>query len=132
MPYEKLNQENIHEMVREFYTVILKDDMLGPFFTKALGDDLDKGKWPEHFQTLYDFWILMMLGTPGYNGDPFPPHAFLGQLTNENFEHWLELFKEVTSKMFVPEIADKFYKKASILATQFIDNLGINDEDDDW
>ena len=118
-------------MVHDFYSIILKDDELGPFFTRALGDDIENGKWPEHFQTLLDFWILMMIGRPGYNGDPFPPHAFLGRLTRENFEHWLVLFKEVVYRLYTQEIGDKFYKKATILAEQFIDNLGIDDEDDD-
>ena len=131
MPYDTVDREKIQEMVRDFYSIILKDEMLSPFFTKALGDDLKNGKWPEHFNTLDDFWVLMMLGVPGYNGDPFPPHAFLGQLSNENFEHWLELFHEVVYRLFDTSIADKFYKKASILAEQFIDNLGINDEDED-
>ncbi|MDF1880116.1 group III truncated hemoglobin, partial [Sulfurimonas sp. MAG313] len=95
MAFDTVDADNIQIMVHDFYGIILKDDILGPFFTKALGDDLKNGKWPEHFQTLIDFWVLMMIGRPGYNGDPFPPHAFLGQLTREHFEHWLKLFKEV-------------------------------------
>lgn len=131
MPYDTLDRDTIRFMVKDFYSIILKDDSLGPFFTKALGKDLSMGKWPEHFQTLEDFWVLMMMGKSGYNGDPFPPHAFLGPLSRENFEHWLELFHEVVYRLFVQNIADKFYKKAQILAEQFIDNLGIDDEDDD-
>ena len=130
MAYETVDVENIQIMVRDFYAIILKDDVLGPFFIKALGADLEKGKWPEHFQTLYDFWTLMMIGRPGYNGDPFPPHAFLGRLTRENFEHWLALFDDVVHRLYKQEIGDKFYKKATILAEQFIENLGIDDDDD--
>ncbi len=130
MPYSTIDREKIQEMVRDFYAIVLKDDVLSPFFTKALGDDVKNGKWPEHFHTLDDFWVLMMMGESGYNGDPFPPHAFLGPLSREIFEHWLELFHEVVYRLFVPEIADRFYKKATILAEQFIENLGIEDEDD--
>jgi truncated hemoglobin YjbI len=50
----------------------------------------------------------------------------------EPFERWLKLFKEATDKYFVPELAEKFYKKADILAEQFIENLGIDDDDEDW
>jgi len=131
MPLDVANADNIRIMVRDFYAIILKDDMLSPIFTKALGDNLNGGKWSEHFNTLDSFWILMMVGAPGYNGDPFPPHAFLGPLSNEHFERWLELFHEVVYRLFIPEIADKFYRKAEILAAQFIDNLGINDDEDD-
>jgi len=131
MLYEKVDRESIREMVHTFYAVILKDDVLGPIFTKALGADLKNGKWPEHFQTLEDFWVLMMTGAPGYGGDPFPPHAFLGGLTREMFEKWLVLFKATIYDMYVPAVGDKFYKKAEILSEQFIDNLGIDDDDDD-
>ena len=73
----------------------------------------------------------MMTGKKGYGGDPFPPHAFLGQMYRETFERWLELFKETVNRLFAKEIAEKFYYKADVLAEQFIDNLGIDDEDDD-
>ncbi len=131
MPYDTVDRGKIEEMVHEFYAIILKDDLVGPVFIKALGNDINNGKWYEHLQTLYNFWILMMTGKTGYGGHPYPPHAFLGPLTPEMFERWLEIFNEVVHRYFVPEIADKFYKKADVLADQFMDNLGLNDEDDD-
>ena len=131
MPYDTVDRGKIEQMVREFYTIVLKDDILSPIFVKALGDDLNNGKWYEHLNTLYNFWMQMMTGVSPYQGHPFPPHAFLGPLTEEHFERWLKLFRETVYRLFVPEIADKFYKKANILAEQFMDNLGINDEDDE-
>ena len=130
MPYKEVNRENIKIMVREFYGIILKDDMLAPFFINALGDDLSVGKWPEHFHTLDAFWILMMTGERGYGGNPFPPHAFLGSLSRENFEQWLRLFKEVVYRLYISEIADKFYKKADILAENFMLNLDVDEEEE--
>ncbi len=133
MPYDTVDRGSIEAMVRQFYGTVLKDDILAPIFIKALGDDLNNGKWYEHLNTLYKFWDLMMTGQRGYNGDPFPPHAFLGPLTREHFERWLELFKATVDELFIPEIANKFYEKADKLAEQFIDNLSIDDdEDDDW
>jgi len=129
--YDTVDRTNIHQMVREFYALVLKDDLLSPFFIKALGDDLKNGKWHEHLHTLDNFWLLMMTGKKGYGGDPFPPHAFLGPLSVESFERWLELFKGTVSKLFIPQIADKFYMKAEVLAGIFMENLGMNDEDDD-
>jgi len=131
MPYDVIDRESIKSMVHDFYSKILQDALLGPIFTRALGDDLSKGKWLEHFGTLDSFWLMIMTGKRGYNGDPFPPHAFLGPLEHEHFEIWLKLFKETVSEFYTPELAAKFYRKADILATQFIENLGIDDEDDD-
>ena len=131
MPYDTVDRGKIEEMVRKFYGTVLKDKMLAPIFVKSLGDDLNNGKWHEHLNTLYKFWDLMMTGKRGYGGDPFPPHAFLGLTSAEPFERWLELFKETADELFIPELAGKFYSKANKLADQFIDNLGINDEDED-
>lgn len=129
--HEIVDRVTINQMVREFYATVLKDDLLSPFFTKALGDDLKNGKWHEHLHTLDNFWLLMMTGKKGYGGDPFPPHAFLGPLSEETFERWLKLFKETVSRLFIPEIADKFYLKAQKLAEIFMENLGVHDDDDD-
>lgn len=131
MPYDTVDRGKIEEMVRRFYGTVLEDDMLAPIFIKSLGNDLNNGKWYEHLNTLYKFWDLMMTGQRGYGGDPFPPHAFIGPLNREMFERWLELFKETVNELFVPEIANKFYSKADRLAEQFIDNLGIDDEDEE-
>lgn len=131
MLYEVVDRETVDKMVREFYTRILQDEMVGPYFTRKLGEDLNKGKWPEHITTLDNFWLLMMNGERGYPGNPFPAHAFIGRLYHETFDRWLELFHGVVYEMFIPDIADKFYEKAEILAEIFIDNLGLNDEDED-
>jgi hemoglobin len=131
MLYDSVDRGKIEKMVREFYALVLKDEMVGPYFIKALGDDLKNGKWYEHLHTLDRFWLLMMTGERGYWGDPFPPHAFIGPLYPETFERWLKLFHEVVYRLFVPEIADRFYKKAEILAEQFMENLDIDGEDED-
>ena len=131
MPFDTVDRPEIEIMIREFYARILKDETVGPYFIRALGDDLNSPKWYEHFNTLYNFWVLIMTGRRGYGGDPYPPHAFIGKLYPETFERWLEIFHEVVCEYFTPDIAEKFYKKAEILAEQFMDNLGVNDEDDD-
>lgn len=131
MPYDTVDRGKIEDMVREFYSIVLKDELLAPIFIKSLGDDLKNGKWYEHLNTLTRFWLLMMTGEKGYPGDPFPPHAFLGPLYRETFERWLELFNMTVHRLFIPEIAEKFYTKADRLAEQFMENLGVDDEDDD-
>ncbi|SFV64938.1 Truncated hemoglobins [hydrothermal vent metagenome] len=131
MLIDEVDRGSIEKMVRHFYAVLIEDDLVGPYFIRALGDDLSNDKWYEHFQTLNKFWLMMMTGEKGYMGDPFLPHVFIGQLYPETFERWLKLFKEVISEFFVPEIADKFYRKAEILSAQFIENLELEDEEED-
>lgn len=122
---DTVDRASIERMVRQFYATILKDEIVGPYFIKALGDDLKNDKWYEHFKTLDSFWLMLMTGERGYMGDPFLPHVFIGELYAETFERWLELFHETVHQFFVPEIAEKFYKKAEILSEQFMENLEI-------
>ena len=115
--------------------MLIKDDLVGPFFIKALGPDLKNDKWYEHFRTLDKFWLMLMTGEPGYTGDPFGPHAFLRGLSPETFERWLKLFDEHIRKYYTTEVADKFYKKVDILSEQFMQRLEIGKyevEDDEY
>jgi len=130
MPYDKVDRPAIEKMVREFYAVIIKDDLVGPYFIRFLGNDLKNDKWYEHLHVLDEFWTLMMTGESNYKGHPFPPHVFIGPLDVETFERWLKIFHEVVYGLFVTEIADEIYKKAQLAAEQFIENLGLDDEDD--
>ena len=125
-----VNRGTIETMVRQFYATIIKDDIVGPYFIRALGSDLKNDKWYEHFNTLDRFWLMMMNGEDGYWGDPFPPHAFIGELYPQTFERWLKLFRQTVSDLFIPEIADKFYKKAEILAERFMEYLEVGEEED--
>jgi len=118
-------------MVRSFYALIIQDDIVGPFFIRALGSNLKNDKWHEHYRTLDDFWLMLMNGEPGYMGDPFGPHAFLGELDPQKFERWLKVFDGHIRQLYVPKIADKFYKKAEILAAQFMERLEITGEEDE-
>ena len=125
MPYDTVDRVTVEKMVRTFYAMLIKDDMVGPYFIKVLGSDLKNDKWYEHFRTLDNFWLMMMNGEPGYTGDPFGPHVFIGELYPETFERWLKRFGEHVNEYFIPEIADKFYKKGEILADQFMQRLEI-------
>ncbi len=122
----EVDRRSVEPMVRSFYAMLVKDDLVGPFFIKALGDDLKNDKWYEHYRTLDNFWLMMMTGERGYMGDPFLPHVFIGNLTVETFDRWLELFNKHVHEHFVPEIAEKFYKRAEVLSRKFMQWLHID------
>ncbi len=125
MLFDTIDRNSVHTMVRQFYVTLLEDDLVSHYFIKALGDDLNNEKWKDHLNTLDNFWLMMMTGKGGYGGHPFPPHAFIGELYPETFERWLKLFKETLHQFFIPEIAERFYIKSTILAKQFMRNLDI-------
>ena len=132
MLVDTVDRGHVEKLVRHFYAAILEDDILRPFFVGKLGEDFNGSRWYEHLRLLDNFWMMMMTGERGYMGDPFPAHAFIGNLTPESFERWLQLFRKSLDHFFTPELADKFYRKAEILAAQFIENLSLGEDDDDY
>ena len=136
MIQDTVDRETVAKMVRHFYAAILEDEILRPYFVRKLGEDFTGTRWENHLKILDNFWMKMMTGRAGYQGDPFPSHAFIGQMYPETFEQWLKLFKVTINQFFVPEIADKFYRKADILAEQFMQYLEIgkyaDDEEEDY
>jgi len=122
---DEINQENVEKMVKMFYAKVIKDEEIGYFFTNILGDNLENEHWKEHRETLTNFWLSMMGQGGAYNGNPFMPHTALKGLNREKFSRWLELFHKVVSKIFNEEIASAFKDRSSMVATNFMRNLGV-------
>lgn len=120
-----LNRENINKLVITFYTAVLENEKLAPFFIEHLGIDMNNETWATHMQLLTDFWSTLVMGVDDYKGFPFPPHAQMSGLDRESFETWIKLFFESVDNVFTEEIASKFKEKSSIIASNFMRNLGI-------
>jgi hemoglobin len=127
---EVIDRESVGKLVRSFYRKIIDDEVVGPYFIRALGANQKNDKWYEHFVTLDRFWLMVMTGEEGYRGSPFVPHAMLPDLTKEKFERWLELFSETLNEVYVEEVATKFHAKAAFLAQQFLELLADEDEEE--
>jgi len=125
MPANEITRENIEEMVMNFYRRVLKDDVVGPFFIAKLGDDMNSEYWQPHLKLLVDFWASIALGDPSYRGNPFAPHMSLGELKRETFEQWLTLFYATLDEVYEPQIANQFKERSSIIAGNFMRNLGL-------
>jgi hemoglobin len=84
--------EEISEMVRRFYQDVAQDQLLGPLF-----NDVAQVDWSEHLPKLAAFWCRALLGTAGYDGNPFRSHSEVhgrSPFTVAHFERWLQLFAE--------------------------------------
>ncbi len=125
MPVNEITKENIETMVINFYRRVLKDDIVGPFFIAKLGDDMTNEYWEPHLELLVNFWASIALGDASYRGNPFAPHMYLGELSREIFEQWLKLFFETLDEVYEPGVADQFKERSSIIAGNFMRNLGL-------
>lgn len=125
MQAQEITPENIRTLVMSFYSKIIKDDIVGPFFIAKLGDDMESEHWKTHLETIVGFWSSLAFGTPKYSGNLFLPHTQLGDLKRETFERWLKLFGETLDEVYVEAIAQKFKERATIIAGNFMRNLQI-------
>ncbi len=126
MPANEITKENIKTLVMSFYTKVLKDDIVGPFFIAKLGEDMKNEHWEPHLELLVNFWASIALGDGSYRGNPFAPHMYLGELSREVFQQWLKLFFATLDDVYEPHKADFFKERSSIIAGNFMRNLGIN------
>ena len=112
-------------MVVKFYTVVLKDETVGPFFIEKLGDNLGTFLWETHIELLTNFWASIALGDTAYRGNPFAPHTRLQGLKRETFDQWLILFFGVVDKIYTPEVSSQFKERSTIIAGNFMRNLNL-------
>ena len=132
MLIETIDRASIEKMVRQFYSNVVKDEVVGAFFINALGDDMKNDKWYEHLITLDNFWLGLLLEEGRYMGDPLLPHVFLAGLTPEIFEQWLKIFRATLDEIYTPSNVRNIYGKAKALSTRFINDLELDEEDDDY
>ena len=121
----EITRDNIESMVMNFYRRVLQDDLVGPFFIAKLGDDMTNEYWEPHLKLLIDFWASIALNDASYRGNPFAPHMYLGELSREVFEQWLKLFFATLDEVYEPQVADQFKERSSIIAGNFMRNLGL-------
>ena len=90
----------LEQLVTTFYDRAQQDPVLGPIFAAEVCD------WPEHIQTVTNFWSTQTGGPPLYRGG-MGKHLRLG-LQAEHFARWLALWEENARREMGPEIAAEF------------------------
>lgn len=106
-----ISEEMIHDLVHAFYGRIREDAVLGPIFSRVIGED-----WNPHLAKMCDFWSSVVLISGRYKGNPMLAHMRLKMVKPEHFERWLALFQETAVQQCPPEIAALFVQRAQIIA----------------
>jgi len=110
-----IDEALVSALVDTFYARVRQDDLIGPVFETAIGDD-----WDAHLAKLKDFWSAIALGTRRYTGRPMPAHLRLPGLTAAHFERWLALFRTTLDDIMPnPAAADFFHDRASMIGRNF-------------
>ncbi len=112
-------EEDIKKMVNTFYDKVNVDNLLSPIFNDFAGID-----WSHHLPKMYAFWNFLILGIPGYKGQPFPMHTRL-PITQEHFKKWVKLFLSNIDEHFSGTNAELAKSKAESIALTFQYKMGL-------
>ncbi len=123
--YKSINEENIEILVRSFYSEVLKDTTLAPFFIAILGEDIQNEKWEEHLLLLTEFWKFVALGYDEYKGNPLQPHLLIDGLSRDAFTCWLTLFHHTLDRLYTPSTGVYFKQKSTDIAENFMRKLSL-------
>lgn len=109
-----LGRDEIVRLVDTFYHKVRSDKTLGFIFDQVAAID-----WDAHLPKMYAFWQTVLFRDGGFRGDPIGKHARLAPLTEmgrEQFERWLELFKETVDELFSGDNAEHIKRCAEDMA----------------
>lgn len=107
-------KSEIVRLVDVFYGKVRKDDLLGFIFDEVAAVD-----WDAHLPKMHAFWQTVLFRDGGFRGDPIGKHARLVPLTHmgrEQFDRWLQLFKQAVDELYRGENAEHIKRCAEDMA----------------
>ena len=107
------NSDDIKRLVYEFYDLVVKDELIGPFFSEVA-----KVNWEEHLPHMVQFWDTVLLGAGTFEGWPMRTHLLLNQkasLKVEHFERWTSMWYAIIDDNFEGPIATEAKNRAKIM-----------------
>lgn len=108
------SRDEIVRLVDTFYSKVRADETLGFIFDEVAAID-----WEAHLPKMYAFWQTVLFRDGGFRGDPIGKHARLVPLTRmgrEQFDRWLDLFRETVDELFEGENAGHIKRCAEDMA----------------
>ena len=116
---EITTQDHVNHLVKQFYSKVLKDELLAPHFA---GIDLE-----HHLPRIAAFWALILIDQEGYKGNVFDKHSHL-DINNSHFDRWVQLFTQTVDEYFIGEKAELAKQRAKLLQYTFVSKLNQNKE----
>lgn len=103
---EITSKEDVEQLVNAFYTKVLDDDLLSPFFKQM--------NFALHLPKMIHFWSFVLLDEAGYTTDVTAKHLHM-PLTQAHFDRWLSLFNSTVDDLFVGEKAQLAKQRAFLV-----------------
>lgn len=87
-------------LLNHFYADVRQHQTIGPIFESQIEN------WPEHIETIADFWSQVTGGPAAYAGR-VPERHFPLELREEHFEAWLDLWEFNCRRWLAPVEAEE-------------------------
>lgn len=99
-------KSDVEFLVHQFYELVVKDDLLAPFFVRL--------NFEKHLPKMIHFWSFVLLDEEGYTTDVTQKHIHM-PLKKIHFERWLALFNTTVDTYFEGENALKTKERAFLV-----------------
>lgn len=103
---EITTKNDVDLLVNTFYSKVLKDEQLSPFF-KHLNFEV-------HLPKMIQFWSFVLLDEAGYTTDVTKKHSNM-PLKKEHFDRWIALFHTTVDELFEGEKAELAKQRATLV-----------------
>jgi hemoglobin len=106
-----MDRPGLRRLVDDFYADVRRDDLLGPVFSKAVGDN-----WEPHLERMTEFWSTVMLGTRSFKGNVYQKHVALAESSDvapAHFLRWITLWNRHTQALFPGAAAEELQSTAA-------------------
>ena len=109
-------REDIYIVVKEFYSKVRIDSLLGPIFNSIIKD------WDHHFIHLTDFWESNVFMITKYSGNPIVVHQQVDKETAHKidqsyFVQWLKLWFSTIDEFYEGDKANIMKNRARNMST---------------
>lgn len=114
MKHDILTEEDIRLLVDRFYEKVVVDPDIGFIFSEIIGFS-----WNTHIPIMYRFWNSVLLGQPGYSGNPMQKHIEIDykiKLQKQHFDTWLRLWEQTINENFEGPKAEEAISRAKNIA----------------
>lgn len=102
-PKFPITEDQITDLVREFYARIRLHPELGPIFLRAISED--DAAWAAHEARITSFWRNAVGLDRSFSGNPMLKHMANRNILPEHFPVWLRLFRETAEDVLPPDAA---------------------------
>jgi len=101
------SKEDVTLLVNEFYDLVLKDEVLAPFFKHL--------NFEAHLPRMIHFWSFVLLDETGYTTNVTDKHLKM-PLKQEHFDQWISLFNQTVNSLFEGEKAEMAKQRAHLIS----------------